>query len=130
MEVIWIERRNGTTTVTAVDYESGKRQRLSRHVVGKEPQRQLSKSNGLVGTAATLRAQQKLDAQLGVPINYVETHRKVNKFGNTVCAWRAEFNDRAHKNQWLRAHKRVDLDASYGDPTPGDFAGRYPQESD
>lgn len=130
MDVVWIERKNGVKTVTRVDYDSGKKSVLMKHVVGKEPQRQLSRSNGIVGTEATLRAAMKRDAVLGVSINYVKTHEKIGPNGVKKCAWRAEFGRRSEKNQWLRAHQRVDLDAGYRDPCPGDFRGNYPVESD
>jgi hypothetical protein len=125
MIVVMRESRNGKVTVTRTDYTTGKKQTLGRYVVGKEPQRQLSRSNGIVGTQRELRAAMKRDAELGVSINYVKTHEKTNTFGKKVCTWRAEFNDRAHKNHWLRAHERVDLDAGFSDPCPGDFRDRY-----
>jgi hypothetical protein len=128
MAVIWIERKNGVRTVTRVDYETGDKKSVGRYVAGKEPQRQLSRSNGIVGTLATLRAAQKRDAELGVSINYVKTHEKVGADGKKRCAWRAEFDSRSHKNNWLRKNERVDFDAGYSDPCPGDFADRYPHE--
>jgi hypothetical protein len=131
MAVLCIDRKNGVKTVTLVDYTTGKKEVLSRRTSGRNAEaRQLSQANGIVGTQATLDAARKRDAELGVSINYVKTHEKRNARGEKVCAWRAEFTGRSNKNRWLRAHQRVDYDASYGDPTPGDFAGRYEQECD
>lgn len=50
----------------------------------------------------------EIDARLGVPIGY-------NKRGLAV------FDSRAQKQRWLKAHRRVDHDAGYGDPAPGSF---------
>lgn len=52
-----------------------------------------------------------VDGQLGVSVDY--DHRG-----------RACFTDAAHKRQWLKAHKWVDHDAGYRDPSPGDFVGQ------
>jgi hypothetical protein len=124
MAVLCIDRKNGVKTVTLVDFATGKKEVLSKRTSGRNAEaHQLSRSNGIVGTQATLDAAKKRDAELGVSIDYVQTHSKVNARGEKVGAWRAEFNGRSHKNSWLRAHKRVDRDASYGDPCPGDFGG-------
>ena len=128
MLVCEIDRRNGETNVRLVDYATGL-------VVSEAPRRergakahQFSSSNGIAGTMAVKRAAEKLDAELGVPIRYVPTHRSTNRDGAPTFAWRAEFNTRSEKNNWLRAHKRYDADAGYRDPCPGDFRGSVPPE--
>lgn len=80
---------------------------------------QRSMANGVIGTAETLRKARALDQKLGVPIEYHAERPGV---------WSAEFQDRAEKRRWLRAHRRVDMDAGYRDPAPGDFRGQYPPE--
>ena len=131
MAVLCIDRKNGVKTVTLVDFATGKKEVLSKRTSGRNAEaHQLSQANGIVGTQATLDAAKKRDAELGVSIRYVPTHEKINARGERVCAWRAEFNGRSHKNRWLRAHKRVDRDAGFSDPAPGDFVGRYEQEND
>lgn len=57
---------------------------------------------------------EKLDHELGVPVDYVRRGEFVQ----------AGFSSPAQKRKWLRAHKWVDHDAGYRDPTPGDFVGR------
>lgn len=102
---------------------------VRRRIKGRNAEaHQLSMSNGIVGTEAMLKAQMAIDAKLGVPINYVKTHERVNYKGEKVAAYRAEFFGRSHKNRWLRAHGRFDADAGYGDPAPGYTHGKYQQE--
>jgi len=80
---------------------------------------QLSESNGIVGNDETLRSAKELDARLGAPIDYVAAGRG---------RWKAKFDSREQKNHWLKVHKRVDPDAGYSDPAPGDFRGKFPGE--
>jgi hypothetical protein len=129
MAVLWIERRNGSTTVTRVEYETDKREVLGRRVVGqKAGEVQLSRSNGIIGTKADLRKQMKIDAERGVPIRYVQTHASHGPDGQPTFAWRAEFLSPRHKRQWLRASKRYDADACYLNPPPGTWRDKLPPE--
>lgn len=89
---------------------------------------QLSRSNGFVGTEKDLKKAMKLDAKLGRTINYRKTHESYNQQGQKVAAYAAEFESARHKNNWLRAHKRYDLDAGYNAPCPGDFRNNVPME--
>ncbi len=73
---------------------------------------QISSSNG-VPTHQVAQAK-AVDRQLGVPITYL-TDGPISY---------AAFDDKSQKNRWLRAHKRVDHDAGYSEPAPGDFVGR------
>lgn len=84
---------------------------------------QLSSSNGLMATQRELARAKRLDAKLGVPIDYVPVK---SRGGRTI--YRAGFESRAQKRAWLKAHRRVDFDAGYRDPAPGDFRGTVPQE--
>jgi hypothetical protein len=123
MSYLWIEhRKDGTTHV--------ERRGLTGNEVAVPPKRtrgraavngcwQESDTNGFVGDQRTKAQIVALDATLGVPIEYREVAPNV---------YRARFDDPAHKRKWLRAHKRVDLDAGYRDPCPGDFRGQYLME--
>lgn len=77
---------------------------------------QISQSNGFVGTMKEYKKAMEVDHNLGVPIEYLPVR---GRNGNT--AYNAVFADRLQKRRWLKAHKRVDHDACYGDPAPGDF---------
>ena len=70
---------------------------------------QISSSNG-VPTHQLAKAK-FIDRQLGVPITYLT---------DGALSY-AAFDNKSQKNRWLRAHKRVDHDAGYSDPAPGDF---------
>ena len=123
---VWVERRaDGTVVVERrgdVQETLGKAPRIKRH--GRSGGAwQYSKSNGIIGTQADLKKQMAADAAAGVSINYRQTHAKVNRKGQKVGAWVAEFGDKYEKARWLKAHHRVDFDAGYGDPCPGDFGG-------
>lgn len=124
-----IDRRGGECNVRLVDYKTGE-VIASSAMVRAASSPQMSRSNGIVGTKYTLKKAQKLDAELGVAdaVRYVKTHETLNRRGHCVAAYAAEFASRADKNRWLRAHKRVDLDAGYGDPSPGTFRDRMPHE--
>lgn len=58
-----------------------------------------------------LDAAKKLDAELGVPTDYVVR-------GPVALP---HFTSKAHDIAWLKAHKWCKHDASYGYPAPGDF---------
>ena len=108
------KKADGTITSRVVDMSTGKlvkNQRRQRSQPGEQGYWQLSMSNA-VGVEQEAQAR-KIDAALGVPIDYV-------KKGDTALA---AFDSRPQKQKWLRAHKRVDHDAGYGDPAPGDFGG-------
>ena len=79
---------------------------------------QLSTSNGcLTSDVAKMR---EMDRAVGAPqIDYVETKAGICKAG---------FTGSGQKRRWLKAHKRVDSDAGYSDPCPGDFKSQVPQE--
>ena len=115
MEVLWIEhKRNGTKLVTRKNYDTGQVDVLSDGVVkqvssGREGYWQLSVSNGV--PSRQLQKAKRIDHELGVPIDYVQK-------GPMAMA---AFTSASQKRKWLRAHKRVDMDAGYRDPCPGDF---------
>jgi hypothetical protein len=113
MKVIWRETgRDGSRSVTEVDYATGRK----KAVLYRRPQRlgehgywQLSTSCGV--PLRQLRQAQKVDAELGVSIDYV-------KRGPVALAG---FRSPSEKRAWLRRHRWVDHDACYRDPCPGDF---------
>lgn len=115
-----INRRGGETSVKVVDYKTGevladydpKRERAAQA-------RQLSMTNGFIGTEADLKRAKELDCKLGVPINYIPTHSSYNQQGEKTYAFRAEFENRTEKNRWLRKWGRFEKDACYSDPAPG-----------
>lgn len=123
---VMIERRHGEVTVTR--YEAG-----HREILAAPPRRkkagaadgywQQSKSNGFAGTEATKRKAMAVDAKLGVSIDYKPISSRGGKSAYVAC-----FKSAREKNNWLRAHKRVDFDASYSAPAPGTFRGYVPQE--
>jgi hypothetical protein len=118
-----IHRKGDDAKVERV-FADGARVLLSEPPVGKVAGAeggywQLSESNGLIGPDAVRRKAEKLDAKLGVPIDYVPVGRG---------RWKAGFKSKTEKRAWLTAHKRVDFDAGYRDPCPGDFRGQVPQE--
>lgn len=90
----------------------------------------LSETNGFIGDEGVYKKMLKLDADLGVgdAIRYVKTQEALNRRGNRVAAYKAEFANRADKNRWLRAHKRHDKDAGYSDPAPGTWQNSTPRE--
>lgn len=128
MAVIWRERKaDGTEVVIRYDFEAGTEEVLQapprnrKETTGKRGYWQLSESNGIIGSKKTVKKAAALDAQLGVGsrVDYVQTGPN---------AWKAGFRNKADKKAWLKAHKRVDLDAGYSDPAPGDFRGNVPNE--
>ena len=127
-----VERRHGETTVTRRTVGGGTEvlqapPRKTRH--GRSGGAwQHSRANGFVGDATTLKKMMAMDAKLGVPITYRKTMESTSARGNRNAAYVAEFTDRVQKRNWLKAHKRYDLDASYGDPTPGQFQSQTPRE--
>lgn len=129
---IIVERRNGEVTVTRRIVGGGTEVLQSPPKVTKYGRSngawQHSRANGFVGDEKTLKKMMKLDAQLGVPINYRKTHEATSARGNRNGAYVAEFTDRAQKRNWLKAHKRYDLDAGYRDPTPGTWQKSTPPE--
>lgn len=131
MSYVIIERRNGDVKVTRRG-DDGKAQVLADipHRSRKANARTVSGSNGFIGDARVLADMKRLDAELGVgdKVKYIETHASHTPDGRRVAAFRAEFDSRPDRKNWLRAHKRVDYDASYSDPTPGDFSGKAPRE--
>lgn len=109
--VYWVEHRKGEKTITRVNYETGERQVVSevkrRNVKpGDGGYWQRSISNGV--PLHQVEAAKKLDAELGVPIDYDERGR--------AC-----FKDRSEKRKWCEKHHVVDHDAGYRDFAPGDF---------
>jgi hypothetical protein len=125
-----VERRGGDVKVTRC--EGGKKTVLADvpHSPRRAQTRTLSQSNGFIGDEKVRRKMLRMDAELGVRdcVNYIETHASHTAAGKRVGAYRAEFATRADRNKWLRAHKRFDADASFGDPCPGDFRNKYPSE--
>ena len=127
-----VERRNGQTTVTRRFVGGG------TEVLQEPPRKkrygrgggawQHSKANGFIGDEKVLKKTMELDASLGVPITYRKTIESTSRSGRKNAAYVAEFTDRVQKRNWLKAHKRYDLDASYGDPVPGQFQGNTPPE--
>ena len=91
---------------------------------------QYSESNGFIGTEADLRKHMAMDAKLGVQIRYVKAKERISRTGRKMAAYKAVFEGRPEKQRWLKAHKRVDFDAGYGDPVPGDFRKNTPPEFD
>ena len=69
---------------------------------------QRSLSNGCLPHTIPRRMEE--DARVGAPA--IEYDRKTGH---------ALFEGPGQKNNWLRAHKRVDYDAGYNAPVPGDF---------
>lgn len=127
-----VERRNGQTTVTRKFVGGGSEVLQEPPVVTKFGKRngawQQSRANGFVGDEKTLKKMMAMDAKLGVSINYRKTHESTSARGNRNAAYVAEFTDRVQKRNWLKAHKRYDLDASYKDPTPGTWQNSVPKE--
>lgn len=126
-----ITRKNGEVDVKIVDYKT---QEVLAHLPHSERSAQkpiLSASNGVMGTEAHLRAAMAQDAALGVDgcVRYIQSSSsRSNRTGEAVGTWHAEFQSKADRNRWLRAHKRVDCDAGWHDPCPGDFRGSTPHE--
>jgi hypothetical protein len=125
MSYLWVEhRKDGTTHVERrglAGNESVAPPKRTRGRASQDGYWQKSSTNGVCGGEAIKRRAMALDAQLGVPIAY-ET---------TGCGtYLACFKDGPQKRAWLKAHKRVDLDAGYRDPCPGDFRGQYPMEGE
>jgi len=117
MKLVTIIRgKDGVKRRFVTDLATGKEVQLDRRLRPISPSDgnyyQVSSSNG-VPTHQVEKAK-AVDRQLGVPITYLQ---------NGPLSY-AAFENRSQKNKWLRAHKRVDLDAGYSDPSPGDFAGR------
>ena len=123
MAVIWREtKRDGSVEITRCDYETNEVELLDvsfNPMQRKAKERQLSRTNGFIGTKADLKKAMKVDAKLGVPIRYIATHKSHNQFGEETFAFRAEYKGRSHKNSWLRKTGRYDSDAGYSDPAPG-----------
>ena len=121
MAVIWRERRrDGTEEVLRYDFEAGTVEQLS----GPPPAHKIrhdSMSNGIVGGKRALARAKAMDAKLGVD----DMIRYVPRGGGR---YDARFNSTANRRSWLRAHGRVDYDAGYGDPKPGDFSRNCPPE--
>jgi len=79
---------------------------------------QLSTSNGCL--ASDVEKMQEMDRAVGAPqIDYVEVKPGICKAG---------FTGEPQKNEWLTRHKRVDADAGYSGPCPGDFKSQVPEE--
>jgi hypothetical protein len=105
-----VKRRFVTDLATGKIVEGGTRSRALTPSDG--DYYQISSSNGV--PAHQVEQAKAVDRQLGVPITYLQ---------DGPIAY-AAFDDRSQKNKWLRAHRRVDHDAGYSEPAPGDFAGR------
>ncbi|MHC4235086.1 MAG: hypothetical protein ACYSUQ_08215 [Planctomycetota bacterium] len=124
---IWIERNDQGERTVERRHADGRVELLSgpprmRKHGAEGGYWQLSTSNGVVGPGA-LRKAQELDAKLGVPIDYVATETR-----NGRTAYKAAFTSAAEKRNWLKKHKRVDFDAGFRDPAPGDFRDQFPME--
>lgn len=113
MRVRFVHRKaDGTTEVELVDYGTGKVMKSpprQRTRAGQQGYWQLSISNAV--PLHQVEKAKRIDAELGVSIDYV-------KKGHAALA---AFNSPTEKRRWLRAHRRVDHDACYKDPCPGDF---------
>lgn len=118
--VIWVERKNGTTTVTRVDYGTGERAPgcVKNQKPGKEKH---SLSNGVCGGPAALAEAKAMDRKLGVADKV-----QYRDIGNGAYA--AVYSDYKAENAWMRAHGRVRMHGGCGDPVPGDFKGKLPGE--
>ena len=117
--VFWTERRNGKSTTVRVDYATGECAKAKLEYARKREI--VSLSNGICGGRAALAEAKEMDRRLGVSdkIEY-------RPMGNGAYA--AVFANPKDKNAWMRANRRVDFNAGYGDPCPGDFRNKYPQE--
>lgn len=128
---IIVERRNGQTTVTRRFVGGGSEVLKEPPKRGKKAKaRTISDSNGILGTEQVLNKAKALDAELGVSdgVRYIETIASHNRDGERTAAYKIEFEDRGTRKKWLKAHKRYDADAGYGDPCPGDFRKNTPPE--
>ena len=121
MSYIWREHRADGSIKTERRHTNGRVEVLShvRCVDTTNKQGgywQRSTANGVVPHRGAIKRAMAADAKVGAPaIDY-------DKQG------RACFTSSVQKRQWMRAHKRVDLDAGYKDPCPGDFRDQYPPE--
>ena len=118
---IIVERRGGDVKVTR--WSGGDKSVLSG--AQRNPRRAVSPiesvSNGVCGGKAVLANAKAMDTKLGVAdrIDY-------QPVGSG--AYKAVFKNAADRSAWLRAHKRVDHNAGYSEPCPGDFRNMYAGE--
>ena len=115
MTVIWNERRaDGTRSIVRKDYEQGTEEVIASTGPNRFPKGVQSLSNGIIGGEAKLEEAKELDRKLGVAdrVEYIPQ-------GNG--AYRADYKSVGDYEKWMRAHKRVNLNAGCGTPCPGDF---------
>lgn len=121
MAVIWRERRaDGTEEVVRYDFEAGTAELLSEPPPAAKT-RHNSQSNGIVGGPDALARAKAMDQKLGVADRIRYVPRGAGRYD-------AKFNNMTDRRAWLRAHKRIDFDAGYGDAAPGDYRRNTPPE--
>lgn len=117
MSYVFIHRkRDGSTEITRT-HDDGRKELLAQEPPPGCPRGHLSTSNGIVGGPAAKRIHEKLDAELGIRdcVEYVPIGHG---------AYKAKYEDIHNFDRWMRGRRRVNHDAGYGTPAPGDFAGK------
>lgn len=114
MPVLWKIRSHGETRCELRDYEKDTVTVVAQPSVklrGGDRGARRSLSNGV--HPKQIPQAKRLDAIVGAP--YTEYDSVTGD---------ALFSSAQHERDWLKAHQRVNRNAGYRDPCPGDFAGK------